>query len=293
VIPETQSQEKKDTLRFCGAQLIEVPAMPFANPANYVQIAARLARALQEHPDRPCRVVYANQWDNTANRLAHIEGTGPEILAQTRGAVDAFSCAMGTGGTLAGVAAALRAAKPDVVIGLTDPQGAVPVTYFTTGTPTAGAGSSISEGIGQGRITGNMAGFRPDFTAEIDDAAAMRELNALTLHEGLQVGLSSGINVAGAVKLAEKLGPGKTIVTVLCDSAMRYTGKMYNPSFLRTKGLPVPAWLDEANTRFVADGMASAGEAPTAQALLPFDLASVVSKAIEGTEIMSRCITKL
>jgi len=297
VIPETQSQEKKDTLRFCGAQLIEVPAVPFSNPANYVHIAARLARALQTHPARPCPVHYANQWDSVANRAAHVEGTGPEIWAQLKGRVDAFSCAMGTGGTLAGTAAALRARNPDVVIGLTDPLGAVPATFYTTGKAVAGQGSSVAEGIGQGRITGNMGTpfpednaaaaapgvFRPDRVFEVDDAAAIAELNALTLHEGLQVGLSSGINVAGAVKLARELGPGKTLVTVLCDGAMRYAGKMYNPSFLRAKGLPVPQWLDtEAKPDCNSSGT---GAAATAQALLPFDLGELVKQAIAGTEL--------
>lgn len=255
VIPETQSQEKKDTLRYCGAHLIEVPAVPFKNPQNYVHIAARLAKALEDSPQvrvvsrflspsgsaaplplapshsplpslwsaspilppnpsypllpasqRTHPVFYANQWDNTANRLSHVEGTGPEILAQLGGKVDAFSCAMGTGGTLAGVAEALRRANPNVFIGLTDPMGAVPFTFFTTGELKAGAGSSITEGIGQSRITGNMAGFTPDKAWEVPDDEALAAINSLCIDEGLQVGLSSGINVAGAMQVARHIG---------------------------------------------------------------------------------------
>jgi len=240
VIPETQSQEKKDTLRLCGAVLHEVPAVPYKNPANYVHVAQRLAEelALKE----PAGAIWARQFDNVANRRAHEETTGPEIWEQTGGAIDAFICAVGTGGTLAGVAAALRARKPSVRIGLADPPGAALYSYYTTGELRA-EGSSITEGIGQGRITANLEGLRVDVAYRIPDTETVQTVLDLLQHEGLCLGSSSGINVAGAVRLARELGPGHTIVTVLCDSGQRYQSKLFNPEFLRARGLPVPAWL--------------------------------------------------
>ncbi len=279
VIPETQSKEKKDTLRFCGAQLIEVPAFPFKDPRNYVHVAYRLSKLLQNHPNRPCPVVYPNQWDSHANRLSHYETTGPEILAQLNGKIDAFSCAMGTGGTLVGTSMALREANPDIFIGHTDPYGAVPYTYYTTGVEKAGSGSSMTEGIGQGRITGNMKGFKPSKSWEIDDTAAMSVLNDLCFEEGLQVGLSTGINVAGAIEVAKHLGPGHTIVTILCDSAMKYTNKMYNVPFLKSKGLPAPKWLDESQHQ---QGYVTS---PTPASMLPFSLADLVQQAMDGKDM--------
>ncbi len=241
VIPETQSQEKKDMLRLCGAELREVPAVPFRDPNNYVHVAARLA----EEMDRadPGGVLYANQWDNTANRRAHYDGTGPEIWHQTDGKVDGFVCAVGTGGTLAGVAMALRERNKDVVIGLADPKGAALYSYFTTG-ELKSAGSSITEGIGQGRITGNLEGLEVDEPFRIPDEEAIPICFDLLKHEGLCLGASSGMNVAGAVRLAGKMGPGHTIVTILCDFGTRYQSKLFNPDFLREKGLPTPDWLD-------------------------------------------------
>jgi cysteine synthase A len=240
VIPETQSQEKKDTLRLCGAELKEVPAVPYRDPNNYVHVAARLAEDMAK--TEPKGVLYANQWDNTANRRAHLEGTGPEIWAQTDGKVDGFICAVGTGGTLAGVAMALRERKKDVVIGLADPMGAALYSYFTTG-ELKSEGSSITEGIGQGRITGNLEGLEVDEPFQIPDADVVTTCFRLLKEEGLCLGGSSGVNVAGAVRLAEKMGPGHTIVTILCDFGTRYQSKLFNPAFLRDKGLPVPNWL--------------------------------------------------
>ncbi len=240
VIPETQSQEKKDMLRLCGAELIEVPAVPYRDPNNYVHQAARLAEELAAK--EPKGVVYANQWDNTANRRAHYQGTGPEIWAQTDGKVDAFICAVGTGGTLAGTAKALRERKKDVVIGLADPMGAALYSYYTTG-ELKSEGSSISEGIGQGRITGNLQDLAVDAPFQIPDEEAIPLVFDLMEREGLVLGGSSGINVAGALRLAKQLGPGHTIVTILCDFGTRYQSKLFNPAFLREKGLPVPDWL--------------------------------------------------
>jgi cysteine synthase A len=240
VIPETQSQEKKDMLRLCGAELKEVPAVPYRDPNNYVHVAARLAEDMRK--TEPKGVLYANQWDNTANRRAHREGTGPEIWEQTDGKVDGFICAVGTGGTLAGVAMALRERKPDVVIGLADPMGAAFYSYFTTG-ELKSEGSSITEGIGQGRITGNLEGLEVDQPFQIPDKDAVSVCFQLLNEEGLCLGGSSGINVAGAMRLAEKMGPGHTIVTVLCDFGTRYMSKLFNPDFLREKGLPAPSWL--------------------------------------------------
>ncbi len=241
VIPETQSREKKDTLRLCGAELREVPAVPYRDPNNYVHVAARLAEEMKK--TEPKGVLYANQWDNTANRRAHHEGTGPEIWRQTDGKVDGFICAVGTGGTLAGVATALREQRKDVVIGLADPMGAALYSYFTTG-ELKSEGSSITEGIGQGRITGNLEGLEVDEPFQIPDEEAVPVCFQLLKEEGLCLGGSSGINVAGAIRLARKLGPGHTIVTILCDFGTRYQSKLFNPDFLREKGLPEPDWLD-------------------------------------------------
>lgn len=241
VIPETQSQEKKDMLRLAGARLVEVPAVPYANPNNYVKVSGRLAERLAR--ETPEGAVWANQFDNTANRQAHVETTGPEIWEQTGGEVHGFVCAVGTGGTLAGTALALRSRRPDVVIGLADPMGAAMHAYYTTGELKA-EGSSITEGIGQGRVTGNLEGFRPDVSFRIPDEEAIPLAFDLLEHEGLCMGGSTGINVAGAIRLAAQLGPGKTIVTILCDYGTRYQSKLFNPDFLRGKGLPVPAWLE-------------------------------------------------
>ncbi len=240
VIPETQSQEKKDMLRLCGADLREVPAVPYKDPNNYVHVAARLADQLAEI--EPDGVLYANQWDNTANRQVHCDTTGAEIWEQTDGKVDGFICAIGTGGTLAGVAMALRERKKDVVIGCADPMGAAMYSYFTTG-ELKSEGSSITEGIGQGRITDNLAGLEVDAPFQISDEEAVTVCFQLLKEEGLCLGSSSGINVAGAAHLARQLGPGHTIVTVLCDYGTRYSSKLYNPKFLREKSLPVPDWL--------------------------------------------------
>ena len=239
VIPETQSQEKKDMLRLAGAELVEVPAAPYKNPNNYVRYSGRLAAALAG--TLPGGAIWANQFDNTANRQAHEETTGPEIWEQTQGRVDGFVCAVGSGGTLAGVAAALQ--PRGVKIGLADPEGAALHAYYTTGQFDS-PGSSITEGIGQGRITANLEGFTPDFSWRIPDAEALPVIFDLLEFEGLCLGGSSGINVAGAIRMAREMGPGKTIVTVLADYGNRYQTKLWNPAFLRDKGLPVPHWLD-------------------------------------------------
>jgi cysteine synthase A len=241
VIPETQSQEKKDTLRLLGAELVEVPAVPYANPNNYVKVSGRIAARLAE--TEPNGAIWANQFDNVANREAHVRTTGPEIWDQTGGRVDGFICAVGTGGTLAGVAAALRERKPDVAIGLADPFGAALYSYYTTG-ELKSEGGSVSEGIGQGRITANLEGLAVEAAFRIPDEEAVRIVFDLLEHEGLCVGLSSGINVAGAIRLARQLGPGRTIVTILADYGTRYQSRLFNPEFLRGKGLPVPAWLE-------------------------------------------------
>jgi len=241
VIPETQSEEKKLALRLCGAELVEVPAVPYRNPNNYVKISGRLAERLAASERHGA--IWANQFDNTANRQAHIAGTAPEIIAQTDGRVDGFICAVGTGGTLAGTAMGLKAAKPDVKIGLADPYGAALFSYYTTGELKA-EGSSITEGIGQGRITGNLEGLDVDFAYRIPDAEAVAIVFDLIEHEGLCLGGSSGINVAGAIRMARDMGPGHTIVTVLCDYGTRYASKLFDPAFLRSKDLPVPAWLE-------------------------------------------------
>lgn len=238
VIPETQSQEKKDMLRLAGAHLVEVPAAPYKNPNNYVRYSGRLAEALAR--TEPNGAIWANQFDNTANRQAHVETTGPEIWDQTGGKVDGFICAVGSGGTLAGVAEALQ--PRGVKIGLADPEGAALHSFYTTGEFDA-PGSSITEGIGQGRITANLEGFTPDFSYRIPDAEALPVVFDLLEHEGLCLGGSSGVNVAGAIRMARDMGPGHRIVTILCDYGNRYQTKLFNPDFLRAKGLPVPGWL--------------------------------------------------
>jgi len=240
VIPETQSQEKKDMLRLCGAQLREVPAVPYKNPDNYVHVSRRLAEELAKQEEHGA--VWANQFDNVANRRGHYESTGPEIWEQTDGRVDAFICSVGTGGTLAGVGMALKERRPDVVIGLADPQGAALYHHYKFG-ELKSEGSSISEGIGQGRITANLEGAPIDVPYQIPDAEWLPIVFDLLRHEGLCVGGSSGINVAGAIRLARELGPGKTIVTLLADSGTRYQSRIFNPTFLEQKGLPKPSWL--------------------------------------------------
>jgi cysteine synthase len=245
VIPETQTQEKKDMLRLCGAELIEVPAVPYANPNNYVKVSGRIAERLAEQ--EPNGAIWANQFDNVANRDGHIATTGPEIWAQTDGRIDGFVCAVGTGGTLAGVGAALKERNSKIAIGLADPMGAALFSYYTRGELKA-EGSSITEGIGQGRITKNLEGFRPDVAFQIPDEEAISLVFELLEQEGLCLGGSSGINVAGAIRLAQHLGPGHTIVTVLCDYGTRYQSKLFNPEFLRSKNLPVPAWLEREST---------------------------------------------
>ena len=241
VIPETQSQEKKDTLRLLGAELVEVPAVPYKNPNNYVKYSARLAEALAR--TEPNGAVWANQFDNVANRQAHIETTVEEIWEQTGGKVDGFCCAVGSGGTLGGVSLGLKAKRADVQIALADPPGAALFSYYTSG-ELKSEGSSITEGIGQGRITRNLEGIKVDHAFRIDDAEAVTTTFRLLEEEGLCLGASSGVNVAGATQLARALGPGKTIVTILCDYGTRYQSKLYNPDFLRAKGLPVPTWLE-------------------------------------------------
>jgi cysteine synthase len=241
VIPETQSQEKKDMLRLAGAELVQVPAVPYRNPNNYVRYSGRLAEKLAQ--TEPNGAIWANQFDNTANRQAHVETTGPEVWEQTGGKVDGFICAVGSGGTLAGMAIALQ--PKGVKIGLADPEGAALYSFYTTG-KLESPGSSITEGIGQGRITANLEGFRPDFSYRIPDAEALPLVFDLLQDEGLCMGGSTGINIAGAIRMARDLGPGKTIVTILCDYGSRYQSKLYNPAFLKEKGLPVPEWLDAA-----------------------------------------------
>ena len=239
VIPETQSQEKKDMIRLAGAELVQVPAAAYRNPNNYVRYSGRLAEALAK--TEPKGAVWANQFDNVANRLAHEETTGPEIWDQTGGKVDGFVCSVGSGGTLAGVALALQ--PKGVKIGLADPEGAGLHAFYSTGKLDA-PGSSITEGIGQGRITANLEGLTPDFSWRIPDAEALPLIFDLAMQEGLCMGGSTGINLAGAIRMAREMGPGHTIVTILCDYGSRYQSKIYNPAFLREKGLPVPDWLD-------------------------------------------------
>jgi cysteine synthase A len=241
VIPETQSQEKKDALRLCGAELVEVPAVPYSNPNNYVKLSGRLAEQLAK--TEPNGATWANQFDNIANRQGHVETTGPEIWRQTGGQVDGFVCAVGTGGTLAGVAIALKSFKSATRIALADPMGAALYSYYTTG-ELKSHGSSITEGIGQGRITKNLEDAPIDLAYQIPDEEAVTIIFDLLEHEGLCLGGSSGINVAGAIRLAKELGPGRTIVTILADYGNRYQSKLFNPQFLHEKNLPVPAWLE-------------------------------------------------
>ncbi|ASQ05794.1 cysteine synthase A [Sinorhizobium meliloti WSM1022] len=240
VIPETQSQEKKDALRLLGAELVEVPAVPYRNPNNYVKISGRLAAQLAE--TEPNGAIWANQFDNVANRQAHVETTAPEIWRDTDGKVDGFICAVGSGGTLAGVAEGLRARNAAIKIGIADPEGAALYNFYAHG-ELKSSGSSITEGIGQGRITANLEDFTPDFAYQIPDAEAVPYVFDLIEKEGICVGGSTGINIAGAVRLARDLGPGHTIVTILCDYGNRYQSKLFNPDFLTSKGLPVPDWL--------------------------------------------------
>lgn len=240
VIPDTQSQEKKDMLRLCGADLREVPAVPYKNPENYVHVSERLAAELAA--SEPKGALWANQWDNPANRQAHFRTTGPEIWTQTEGAVDGFVCAIGTGGTLSGVGLALKERRKDVVVAIADPMGANMYHWFKDG-ELRGEGDSITEGIGQGRVTGNVDGAPVDQAYQIPDTEALPLIFDLLKHEGLCLGGSSGINVAGAIRLARELGPGHTIVTILADYGTRYQSKLFNPGFLRSKGLPAPDWL--------------------------------------------------
>jgi cysteine synthase A len=241
VIPDTQSQEKKDILVQVGAELRQVPAVPYANPNNYVKVSGRLAEEIARK--EPSGAIWANQFDNVANRRAHYETTGPEIWHQTEGKVDGFICAVGTGGTLAGAAMYLRQRNPNIRIGLADPKGAALYHFYAHGTLKS-EGSSITEGIGQGRITKNLEGLKIDAPYQIPDEEAVPIVFDLLKEEGLFLGGSSGINVAGAIRLARDLGPGHTIVTMLCDSGQRYASKLFNPEFLRSKGLPTPSWIE-------------------------------------------------
>jgi cysteine synthase len=241
VIPRTQSQEKKDAIRMLGAQLVEVDAAPYSDPNNYIRYSERLAAEIAAKA--PEGAIWANQFDNVANRQAHIEGTGPEIWADTDGAVDGFVCAVGTGGTLAGVGIALKAARPDVTIALADPPGASLYNFYTRGVLQA-EGGSITEGIGQSRITKNLEDAPIDTAFLIDDSEMLSTLYDLIKHEGLSLGGSSGVNVAGAIRLAHALGRGRTIVTILADPGARYQSKLYNPDFLIPRGLPAPPWLE-------------------------------------------------
>jgi len=240
VIPETQSQEKKDMLRLCGADLREVPAVPYRDPNNYVHVSERLAEELKKTEEHGA--IWANQFDNTANRYAHIVTTGPEIVSQTDGKVDAFICAVGTGGTLAGTGMALKDHNSDIKIGIADPMGAALYSYYTNG-ELKSEGESISEGIGQGRITKNLEDAPIDMAYQISDEEALPVCFDLLRKDGLCLGLSSAINVAGALRMAEEMGPGHTIVTVLCDFGNKYMSKLWNPEFLRSKNLPAPDWL--------------------------------------------------
>jgi cysteine synthase len=242
VIPNTQSQEKKDMLRLCGAELVEVPAAPYANPSNYQHIGRRLAEQLRK--DEANGVLFADQWNNLDNRKAHYLSTGPEIWEQTDGKVDGFICAIGTGGTVAGVATYLREKKNDIVIGVADPRGAAMYNLFAHGEAKASGGGSITEGIGLGRVTRIIEDIKVDKPYLIPDEEAVPLIFDLAEHEGLCMGGSTGINVAGAIRLARDMGPGHTIVTILADGGSRYLSKLFNPRFLREKGLPVPEWLD-------------------------------------------------
>ena len=240
VIPRTQSQEKKDAIRLLGAELVEVDALPYSNPGNYVRYSGALAE--EKMKTEANGAIWANQFDNVANREAHIHTTGPEIWEQTGGKIDGFICSVGSGGTLAGIEMALRAKKPDIQIGLADPFGAALFNWYTAGELKA-EGTSITEGIGQGRITANLEGIRVDHAWQIPDAEALEIIYDLVQHEGLCMGGSTGVNVAGAIRLARELGPGKTIVTILCDQGQRYQSKIFNPAYLRERGLPTPPWI--------------------------------------------------
>jgi len=241
VIPETQSQEKKDMLRLCGADLREVPAVPYRDENNYVKVSGRLAEEFAKTEENGA--IWANQFDNVANRQGHYENTGPEIFEQTDGKVDAFICSVGTGGTLAGTGMSLKERNKDIIIALADPLGAALHSFYTTG-EFSSWGDSITEGIGQGRITANLKDAPVDLSFQIPDEEALPICFALLKDEGLCLGGSSAINVAGAIRLAKEIGPGKTIVTILCDSGIRYQTKLFNPVFLREKNLPVPAWME-------------------------------------------------
>ena len=241
IIPETQSQEKKDMLRLCGAQLIEVPAVPFKDPKNYVRQAERKAKELAGTEQNG--VLYANQWDNTSNRMGHYRSTGPEIWTQTNGKIDGFTCAIGTGGTLAGISMYLKDKSSSVRTAVADPMGAAMYSYIKTG-ELKSEGSSISEGIGQGRITGNIEGAPFDDAYQISDQEALPIVFDLLKEEGLCLGASSGVNVAGAIRMAKEMGPGHTIVTILCDFGTKYQTKLFNPAFLRDKDLPIPSWME-------------------------------------------------
>lgn len=242
VIPETQAQEKKDMIRLAGAELVQVPAVPYKNPNNYVRYSERLAKELAA--SEPNGVIWANQFDNTANRQAHIDTTAPEIWEQTGGRIDGFICSVGSGGTLAGIADGLRSKKSDVKIGIADPDGSALYEYYANGTLKS-SGGSITEGIGQGRITANLEGLSVDMPYNVPDTEALPIIFDLLQNEGLCVGGSSGINVAGAIRMARDLGPGHRIVTILCDYGTRYQSKLFNPAFLREKNLPIPEWLDK------------------------------------------------
>ncbi len=242
VIPNTQSQEKKDMLRLCGAELIEVPAVPYSNPNNYVKLSGRIAAQLAI--TEPNGAIWANQFDNVANRQAHIETTALEIWEQTDGKVDGFVCSVGSGGTLAGVSMGLKAKNPDIKIKLADPLGSALYNFYTKGVLKS-EGSSITEGIGQGRITANLDGALIDGAYQITDQEAVPIIYDMLEHEGICLGGSSGINIAGAMRLAEEMGPGYIIVTILCDYGSRYQSKLFNPEFMRSKNLPVPEWLEK------------------------------------------------
>jgi cysteine synthase A len=243
VIPETQSQEKKDMLRLCGAELVEVPALPYANPNNYQHIGRRLADELRK--SEPNGVLFADQWNNLDNRKAHYVSTGPEIWQQTDGKVDGFICSIGTGGTLAGTATFLREKKNDIAIGVADPKGAAMYNFFAHGEAKVSEGGSVTEGIGLARVTRIIEDVKVDNAYLIPDEEAVPIIFDLLRHEGLCLGGSTGINVAGAIRLAKQLGPGHTIVTILADTGGRYQSKLFNPAFLRSKGLPVPEWLEK------------------------------------------------
>ncbi len=246
VIPDTQSQEKKDMLRLCGAELVEVPVKPYKDPNNYQHVARRLAEDLAK--TEPNGVLFADQWNNLDNRKAHYVTTGPELLEQTGGKIDGFICSVGTGGTLAGVSGFLQEKKPGIVIGCADPRGAAMQSLFTTGEAIASEGGSISEGIGLGRNTPIVQDVKVDHAYTIPDEEALPLVFDLAENEGLLLGGSTAINLAGVRRLAREMGPGKTIVTILCDHGTRYQSKLYNPEFLRSKNLPVPAWLERKGT---------------------------------------------